>query len=494
MHVLGIDAGTSSCKVGVFSPEGLVAAASRGYGAMSTRQGISELDAAGTWTRIEDAVREVLSNPAVPSREVRAISFSSMGEAAVPVRLDRTVVGPSILANDARGVEYAVRLDRDMPARDLYRISPNRAGPNFTFSKLMWIRDHDPDTYRAADKFLFWADFIAFMLGADPFASNSLANRSLLLDVRENRWSDVLLEWSGIDRDKLGDIVSGGDVVGAVQPDLARRLGLRDDVLLVAGGHDQVLNALGCGCIESGSAVVGMGTYESYCPIFSWPGDTEAFFAENMNIEHHVVPGLFASFLYHHSGYLVDWFRRTFAPNETLDDLNARLPDGPTRLLFLPHNEPPQWPEFIRHTSGVFVGLKSSTTLEEMYRAVLEGITFYLAQALTAMERTGVLPDVFLASGGGSRSDAWMQIRADITGKPFTRLGVGEGSLNGAAILAAVKAGLFPDNAAAAKAYVRRERTFVPDSDRHASYSRLAGVYRNVYPSLAGVLESLDQV
>ncbi len=494
MLVLGIDAGTSSCKVGVFSPDGLVVSASCGYVLLSTRQGIAQLDAAVTWSRIENAIQEVLSNPAVSSREVRAVSFSSMGEAAVPVRLDRTVVGPSILANDVRGVEYAARLDREISARDLFRISPNRVGPNFSFSKLMWIREHDPDTYQAADKFLFWADFIAFMLGADPFASNSLANRSLLFDVRENRWSDALLDWSGIDRRKLGDIASGGDVVGTVRPDLARRFGLRDDVLLVAGGHDQVLNALGCGCIENGSAVVGMGTYESYCPIFSWPGDTEAFFAENMNIEHHVVPGLFASFLYHHSGYLVDWFRRTFAPNETVEGLNARIPDAPTRILFLPHNEPPQWPEFIRHTSGVFVGLKSSTTVDEMYRAVLEGITLYLMRAVTAMERTGVVPDVFLASGGGSRSDAWMQIRADVTGKPFTRLGVGEGSLNGTAILAAVKAGMFPDNAAAVRAYVGHERTFVPDPERHAYYARLAEVYRRVYPSLAGVLADLEQV
>jgi xylulokinase len=192
----------------------------------------------------------------------------------------------------------------------------------------------------------------------------------------------------------------------------------------------------------------------------------------------------------------VNWFRRAFAPNETGDvmkTLNDEMPDRPTNLLFLPHNEPPQWPEFIGDTAGVFVGMKTNTGRGEMFRALLEGITFFFVDAIAAMRRTGICPDSFVASGGSSRSDGWMQMRADILGVPFTRLAVSEGSLTGAAMLAAVNAGLFSSYADAAAAYVAHGRTFTPDAERHAGYREMFGLYKRLYPTLKPLLRDLHQ-
>lgn len=494
MQVLGIDAGTSSCKIGVYSDKQLVAAAGCEYNVTSPQPGHVELDADETWRKIKTAVRRALSADGVLPRTIRAVSFSSMGEAIVPVKLDRTIPGPSILGYDIRGAENVERLAAAFAPRELFAINPNILGPQYAFSKIMWLRDHNPELYDQTDKFLFWADFLGFMFGADPYATNSLANRGILMDVEHNDWSDTLLNWAGLPREKFGPIVHAGQKMGTILPNLADELGLPRDVAIVSGGHDQACNSLGSGCIKAGDTVVGMGTYECYTPIFPWPDNLDQFRREAMNVEHHALEGLFMSFLYNHSGLLVNWFVRAFAPDAgdgVLERLNAELPDEPSRLLFLPHNEPPQWPEFLADTAGVFVGMKTGTTRGEMFKALLEGVTFFFVDAVEAMKRTCICPDSFLASGGASRSDAWMQLRADIIGIPFTRLAVSEGSLTGAAMLAAMAAGLFSSHAEAVAAYVAPGRTFVPRPAWHARYREMFGLYKQVYPSLKPVLSGL---
>lgn len=495
MQVLGIDAGTSSCKIGAFSDQGLVAAVSCDYDVLSTKPGYAELDARAIWQKIKDALKRLLTADGVRPDAIKAVGFSSMGEAVVPVRLDRTIVGPSVLSYDSRGAKNVERLTADFDAKELFAINPNIPGQQFTFSKLMWLREHDALLYGRTEKFLFWADFLAFMFGADPFASNSLANRSMLMDVGANDWSDRLLAWSGIDRNLFGRVVHAGEEVGTVLPELADEFGLGRDVRIVSGGHDQIINSLGSGCVKSGDTVVGMGTFECYSPVFPWPDNLDQFRRECMNVEHHALKGLFSTFMYNHSGLLVQWFRKTFAPNEngnSIERLNAELPDAPTDILFLPHNESPQWPEFIADSGGVFAGMKAHTSRGEMFKALLEGITYYFVDAVEKMRRTGICPDAFLASGGTSRSDAWMQIRADIIGIPFTRLRVSEGSLTGAAVLAAVRAGMFPGYPEAVAAYVSHGRTFTPDAKRHEQYKERAALYDQLYPTMRPILKGLS--
>lgn len=497
MLTMGIDVGTSSCKVGVFSDKGLAASAGCDYDVVARRPGWVEIDPETTWAKIKRAVREVTDDPSVDGRAIRAVSFSSMGEAVVPVRLDGTIAGPSILGHDCRGVEESERLVGAFDPAALFAVNPNTVGPQYTFAKLMWLRGHDAEAYGRADKFLFWGDFLGFMFGAEPYTTKSLANRSMLFDARAGDWSGVLMEASGLDRGKFAPIVDSGLEVGTVRPELARELGLADGVAIVSGGHDQGCNSLGCGCLKPGDTVVGMGTYECYTPTFPWPADVESFRRELMCIENHVVDGLFLSFLYSHSGTIVNWFRNAFMPgagSDAVEILNAEAPEGPTGLLFLPHNEPPQWPRFIEDSSGVFVGLKAGTTRGEMFKAVMEGVAFALVDAVDSMRRTGTCPDVFLASGGTSRSDVWMQIRADVTGIPFTRLSVTEGSLTGAAMLAAVRSGLFGSNGEAVAAYVRHGRTFLPDPGRHAEYRERAALYRRLFPAVHPLLGDLNRL
>ena len=495
MSLLGIDLGTSVCKAAAFSSEGrLLASASREYATHHPAPGYAELDSAEVWRKTRAIVSEVAGQTA--GDPIRALCVSSMGEALVPVSRDRRLLANSILSSDARGAEYAEALRRDFGEERFYRINPNVISPQYSLPKLMWIRDHEPELFGRADRFLLWSDAVNFLLGCEPTCNNSHANRTLLFDLDANDWSDELLAWAGLERGRFGRIVAGGEVVGEVSEQAAAELHLPKGVVVVAGGHDQCPNALGCGCIRAGTAVCGIGTYECLTPVFAKPRDPLSMWRQKLNIEHHVLPGLYVAFLFNQSGSLVRWFRDTFAAGESgagdiYARLNAEIPVEPTRLLVLPHFEPPPWPEYIPDTAGAIVGLRTGTRRGEILKAIMEGATFHFVEGVDALRRMGVNTAEFVASGGGAKSDAWLQIKADIFGAPFVRLHNAEGGVTGAAMLAGMATGALAGAEEAVAAFVKRERLFEPDSRRHAIYREQGARFRELYPALAGLLKRL---
>jgi xylulokinase len=498
VSLLGIDLGTTGCKAGVFSLDGRCLASSYcEYDMRHARSGWSELDSGAVWDKTRQVIAEAVARAAEACRDpVSALAVSAFGEAFVPVTRDRRILDHSILCVDERGREHADRLLAHYGREAFYRINPNLLGANYSLPKLLWLREHRPQVYRDADYFLLWSDFIAFMLGAQAVTNNSHANRTLLFDLDADDWSDELLGWSGVERSRLGRVVRGGTVIGEVSDALADELGLPRAVTIVAGGHDQCCNALGCGGIEPGHAVYGMGSFDCITPIYARPDDPLQMLGENLNIEHHVLPGLYVSFLYNQGGLLVKWFRDTFAGGERAsangsiyEALDRELPSEPTRLLVLPHFDPP--PHHDEPTSGAIVGLKMDTRRGEILKAIREGATLHFVSGLTALVHLGIDTTEFIASGGGARSDSGLQLRADILGVPFVRPRTTEAGMLGAAMLAGLATGRFATPQQAVAACVVRERVFEPDARRHALYREKHALFAQLYPALRPVLAKL---
>jgi xylulokinase len=489
MSLLGIDLGTTGCKAGVFGLDGTcIAQAYREYDMLHPQPGWSELDSSNVWKKTKEVIAEAVAQ--VSADPVTALSVSSFGEAFVPVSKDRKLLDNTILCVDDRGAEHVDRMVETFGREELYRINPNLLGPNYSMPKMLWLRENRPEIYRQADYFMLWSDLIAFLLGCDPVTNNSHANRTLLFDLDQNDWSDGLLAWSGIPREKLGRVVPGGTVIGTVSGAMALELGLPPGVKVVAGGHDQCCNALGCGGISAGRAVYGMGSFDCITPIYEKPQDCLRMLKENLNIEHHVLPDLYVSFLYNQSGLLVKWFRDTFATTDvSYGQLDAEMPADPSRLLVLPHFDVP--PHHSPDTSGVIAGLKTSTTRGEILKAIIEGATFYFVQGMDALRNLGIDTTAFIASGGGSRSDAGLQIRADIFGIPIVRPRITEAGLLGSAMLAGISAGVFANPSEAAELFVHDDRIFEPDAARHAFYREKHALYEQLYPSLKPILKKL---
>jgi xylulokinase len=498
--LLGIDAGTTGCKVALFSPEGrMIQAAYREYDIQRPQPGWAELDTLAVWNLVKGAIREVTTRPAAGS--IRAVAVSSMGEAMVPVTLDRAVLGPSLLNFDTRGEEYLDDLRRALDDDHLYRINGNTLGNHYSLTKLKWIKQHQPDQYDWAAKYLHWSGFIAFMLGADPVVDYSLANRTLLFDLDQGTWSAELVQQAGLDMDKLPRAVRSGTPVGTVSPSMAAELGLPAHTVIVAGAHDQCANAVGCGVIEPGSAVYGMGTYVCITPVFTARSATGAMIERGLNTEHHAVPDRFVSFIYNHGGSMVKWFRDTFASadhaqataagQDVYPALFAEIPDDPSRVIVLPHFAATGPPEFISDSCGVMAGIQLATPRGEILKGIIEGVNYYLKACVDTLPATGITITDYRTVGGGSKSDVWVQTCADIMGRPFSRPTITEAGAVGAAIMAGVGSGEFSSFREGVEAMIKLDRCFDPDPVRHQRYAERYELYKPLWPLMREYLQQL---
>ena len=432
----------------------------------------------------------------------RALSVSSLGEALVPVSRDREILGPSILNFDARGEAYLPALAAALEAERLYRINGNTLGNHYSVTKLKWIQEHQPALYGRAYRFLPWSSFVAFLLGAPPVVDYSLANRTLLFDVDRECWSEELLSIAGIDGAKLGDTAPSGKEVGRVSALAAKELGLPPGVSIVTGAHDQCANAVGCGVIHEGNAVYGMGTYLCITPVFTSRRDPRAMMASGLNTEHHAAPGRYVTFIYNQGGAMFKWFRDTNAAAERklaqetgrdiYADLLAEMPAEPSSVLCLPHFAPTGPPEFVSDSSGVLAGLKLETTRGDILKGILEGTTFNLKECVDALPAMGARIANFRAVGGGSKSDVWIQLCADILGRPFVRPQTTEAGTLGAAIMAGVGCGLYASFEAGVEAMVRLDRTFEPNPGRHQQYGARFERYVQLWPLMKDYIRDLS--
>jgi xylulokinase len=501
MSLLGIDVGTTGCKAAVFSAEGeLLASAYEEYDVHRPQPGWAELDAVEVWAKVKRTMRTAMSHTARDT--VRALAVSSLGEAMVPVTADRQILGPSIVASfDVRGEEYIERISNVLTNENFYRINGNTLGINYGLPKLMWVKEHQPDLYGQAYKFLLWGSFVPFMLGAEPVVDFSLVNRTLLFDIGQEAWSDEILELAELDRAKLPDTAPSGTVIGTVSKRVADELGLPSNVSIVTGAHDQCATAVGCGVIEEGQAVYSMGTFLCITPVFGQRRQPAVMIERGLNTEHHAVPGKYVSFIYNQGGSLVKWFRDTFAAaehrqaQETGRDIYAQLfaeiPEGPSGVMVLPHFTITGPPAFISDSCGVIAGLRLETSRGDILRGILEGITFYLKECVASLPQTGIEIADFRAVGGGSKSDAWIQVCADIFGRSFVRPTVTEAGALGAAIIAGVGSEVFPSFEAGVGAMVSLERTFEPRPQRQKLYEGQFEKYRRLRPLMGEYLRDL---
>jgi xylulokinase len=498
MSLLGIDVGTTGCKAAAFSPAGKrLAGAYREYPTVRPRDGWALLDSRSVWERIRETIAEVASQ--TERDPITALCVSTMGEAMTPVSRNREILGPCILSSDTRGGEFVSELETRVGRAEFYRINANIPGLQYSYPKLAWLRRHEPQLFAGADLFLLWGDLVTFMLGCEPLTSYSLANRTMLFDLRMETWSDRLLSLCDIPPGKLPHPVPSGTVAGTVPDSVASELNLPRGVQVVIGGHDQCCNSLGAGIYQAGSAVCGIGTFECITPTYDRIPDPGPLLEYGLNVEHHVLPGLFVSFIYNQAGSLVRWFRDTFAAAdrsligeaEIYEVLAREMPAGPTRLLVLPYFELTGPPGFVVDASGVIAGLRTSTRRGEILKAIMECTTLYFVDSIRALREMGMNTSEFVATGGGARSDAWLQIKADVFGIPFVRPSMTDGGVAGAAILAGVAIGEFGSAAEGVRQLVHRDRVFEPDPKRHEIYRAKLEHYRALFPLMKNFLSRL---
>jgi xylulokinase len=501
MSLLGIDLGTTGCKAVAFDEDGrILASAYREYPLHFPKTGWIELDSNRVMKSAREVVREAASK--VKKDPVRALAVAAQGEAVTPLSRDGQFLHNGIVTFDARTAPLVEWWDKEVGRRRIFEISGMPLHGMYTASKILWWKRERPDIFKQAAKFLCYEDLLFHELGLDPAIDHSLAARTMLMDLNKEAWSTELCEASGIDPSRLARLMPSGSVVGEIGAKAAKEFGLPPGVVAVTGGHDQPCGALGAGVVEDGVGTYATGTVECITPAFKKRMVHPKLLDNNIACYPHVVPGLFVSLTFNFTGgSLLKWYRDTFARAEiaqadaqgkdVYDLILAEAPKEPTSLFILPHFTATGTPHFDTESKGVIAGLRLSTTRGEIVRAVLEGVTYEMALNASVLGDCGAEIESFRAIGGGAKSAFWMQLKADLLGKPVHAMKVSEAVCLGAAILAGTATGTYPSARKASLEISKVERTYKPDARKAKIYRERFARYKELYPALRNWLHTI---
>ncbi len=497
MRLIGLDIGTTGCKAVMFDEAGsILASASREYGVSIPHPGWAEQDAEAVWRLGQDALREVIA--AAGPREVAALGLSVQGEAVMPVNADGRALRPAILGMDTRTEEQNARLRERFGARQLFERTGMPVHTVNTLPKLLWLKQHEPELWARAHRFLLYEDFLIQKMTGQAVISRCLASRTQLYDIPHDCWSPEILEALELERERLASVQPSGVAVGPMRSDVAEDLGLAGRPLVVTGGHDQACGALGVGLTRPGLAMDSTGTAEVVEVALDAPALNETLYEGDISVYAHTVPGLYLAMTLNHSGGLVlRWFRDTFGQEE-MSEAKASGRDAyqlllqhaspePTSLLLLPDFAGSGTPRFDTSSKGAILGLTFATKKSDVAKAILEGLTFELCLNLDLLRDGGVSIDQLRAIGGGARSDLWLQLKADITGIPVVAPHIAEAACWGAALLAGAGAGCWADAGQVAEETLDLQRRFEPDPERKARYAQRYDLYREIYPAVRDI-------
>jgi xylulokinase len=492
MSYLGLDIGTTGCKAVAFDEEGrLLHGAYREYPLLHPAAGHAELDAHVVIEKCFDVIREINASITDP---VSAMCISSQGEAFTAVGEDGTFLCNAMVSSDSRA-EAEVKEFQDAFGREnLYNITGHTAHSSFSLFKLLWLKKNKPDVWKQTRYFLCFEDLLIYKLGLPPAISYPLAGRTMLFDVPRHEWSDEILDHIGLEPNKLAAVHPTGAVIGAIPRRTAESLGFSREVQVVAGGHDQVINAVGAGVLESGQCMYASGTVECLCPMFDKQVLTPELMNQNLCCYDYALPGKYATVAYNITGgNLLKWFRDELGAEETriaeqngtsaYAELLCDLPSDPTSLLVLPYFVGSGTPYFDNAARGAVVGLQLTTPKKEIIKALLEGITLEMRLNLELMDQAGIGIESFIAAGGGTRNDAWNQIKADVLNKPVTVRETPEMGCFGAAMLAC-SATTQTDIRERICRNHQKSKTYTPIPAHADRYSDIYARYKKLYPRL----------
>ncbi len=532
---LGIDIGTSATKALVIDDEGDVrASASSPHTIQQPHPGWSQQDPQMWWDAAVTTVRAVLLD--VPAAEIAGVGLSGQMHGLVLLPHNAidpaltTFAGatpppplhPALLWNDQRTTAECDDIERALgpggplqtepeihshthsttpTGRDAsVRLLGNAPLTGFTLPKLLWLRKHHPTIYQHTAGICLPKDFIALRLTGRHVTDVGDASGTLLFEPARRIWSDRACQRLGIDPALLPRVHESSEVIGSISPWAARCTGLREGTPVVIGSGDNMTSAIGAGVADTGLVAASLGT----SGVIIAHADTPAVdLAAPRSGRTHLMCSAAGPRAWCITGCMLSaagslkWFRDTFAPGVTYDDLMtqaASVPPGAGGLLFLPYLTGERCPYPDPLARGAFVGLTSRHTRAYMTRALIEGVSFSLAQILTIVRSLGVNATQVRVGGGGAKSTLWRQILADVFNCPVSTTNTEEGPAYGAAILASVGIGHHTSVPAACAAIVRNTHTTSPRADAADDYAPSRAIFDSLYHILQPVNIELDSI
>ena len=489
-YLLGIDIGTSSCKAAVFDPEGqVIAQGGSAYPVSYPRKGWAEQDPRDWWDGVCRAVRGMISGNGIDPSQIAGIGVDGQSWSAVALDAAGEVLCPTPIWTDTRSAGICRETVNRLTEERIFGLCGNPAQPGYTWPKILWYRQYRPEVYRKTEKILQSNSYIVYRMTGEVTQDLSQGYGLACFDMRKGCWDDRACGELGIPRSLLPEIVPCHQIVGKLIPEAAAQTGLKAGTPVAAGGLDAACGTLGAGVVspgqtqEQGGQAGGM----SIC-IDRYAADPRLI------LGFHVVPGrwLLQGGTTGGGGAL-KWLRETMCPElsfEAMSGLAEAEPAGSGDVIFLPYMAGERSPIWNPDACGVFFGLKFGVTRGQMIRACMEGVAYALRHNLETAVAAGARAETLRAMGGSANSRVWTQIKADVTGCRIEVPGSDTATTLGAAMLAGVGTGVWPDFEEAARRTVRVRKTFEPAADTKPVYDRGYETYRRLYENLKGMMGS----
>ncbi len=496
-YFLGIDSSTTGVKALLIDSAGQVLGAASTELPLSTPKPLwSEQDPADWWHGAVNSIRQVLAQTGRSGDEVAAIGLTGQMHGLTLLDGAGNVLRPAILWNDQRTGAECDDIRAALGRANLIKITGNDALTGFTAPKILWVRKNEPAVYAKIKHILLPKDYVRYKLTGDFAVDRADGAGTILFDLSTRDWSPEVLRALDIPAEWLPQTYEGPEVTGQISAEAAAATGLKAGTPVVGGGGDQAAQAVGVGAVEEGIIALTLGTSGVVFATVNHP------FVEPEGRLHafcHSVPGR-----WHLMGVMLSaagslrWYRDTLAPGVDFDSLLApagNVPPGSEGLLFLPYLTGERTPHPDPLARGAFVGLTVRHSQAHFTRSVLEGVAFGLRDSFELMKSVGLAAITQVrVSGGGAKSPLWRQILADVMNAELVTVNTTEGAAYGAALLAGVGLGVWPDVDAACRSGVKITGSTAPQPDMVARYEPVYAQYCQLYPALKAISHGLSAI
>ena len=481
MLYIGVDLGTSAVKLLLMDGDGKIhKIVSKEYPLYFPHPGWSEQKPEDWFSQSMAGIRELVGE--CNKSEVAGISFGGQMHGLVALDKEDKVIRPAILWNDGRTGEETDYLNHEIGKDKISEYTANIAFAGFTAPKILWMKKHEPENFEKISKIMLPKDYLAYCLSGSFCTDVSDASGMLLMAVKNRCWSKEMLEICGITKEQLPKLYESYEVVGTLKPEIAKQLGLSDQVKVIAGAGDNAAAAVGTGTVGDGMCNISLGTSGT---IFI---SSKSFGVDQNNALHSFAH---SDGHYHLMGCMLSaascnkWWNEDILKTKDFAAEQADITKlGENQVFYLPYLMGERSPHNNPDARAMFIGMSMDTTREDMTQAVLEGVTFGLRDSLEVAKSLGIQIERTKICGGGAKSPLWKKILANIMNLKVDVIESEEGPALGGAMLAAVGCGEYPDVETIAKKVVKVVDTVEPEPELVAKYEERYQKFRKIYPTV----------
>jgi xylulokinase len=486
-YFLGIDVSTTGSKALLIDTAGSVLAVCSSPHTLSTPRPLwSEQDPDEWWKATVTSIQSVIKQTGISPRSISAVGLTGQMHGLVLLDNRGKVLRPAILWNDQRTQAQCDEIHNRIGREKFIQISGNAALTGFTAPKILWVAQNEPEVYAKASHVLLPKDYIRYRLTGEFAMDKADGSGTVLFDLRKRTWSSEILNTLDIPPEWMPATYEGPEFTGQVSAPASLETGLAAGTPVAAGGGDQAAQAVGAGAVEPG--IIGL-TVGTSGVVFATTPSALIEPEGRLHAFCHAVPGMwhFMGVMLSAAGSL-QWYRDTLAPGMSFDDLlkeAENIPAGSEGLQFLPYLSGERTPYPDPQARGAFIGLTLRHGRGHMTRAVLEGVAFGLKDSFTLIQNAGLEQMTQVrASGGGTKGALWRQILASVLDSELVTVNTAEGAAFGAALLAGVGAGAWPDTVSACRTAVKITGRTNPDPGQVEVYRHSYLLFRELYPAL----------